>query len=113
MITDRPEQSSATDGASATYRGTATVEVPQLGCSRVDVELLGGRRRWSVGGRIAERPRWWRGEITWDGDGVLVEAGTRITVALDDGRAAKAVVEHAAAPRLQVRGIEPPPFAVP
>lgn len=97
-----------------TYEGPAVVEAPDCGTRHVEAELLGGRTRWSVGGRYAEGPRWWRGQLSWDGEPIELRAGTQITVELADGRSALAVVEAAPADdAVAVRGIEPPPFPVP
>lgn len=102
------------DGPQVTYTGAAVVEAPDCEPRQVEVELLGGRNRWSVGGRIAEGPRWWRGELSWDGEPAELCAGTRITLELENGRTAMAVVEAApATDAVAVRGIEPPPFSVP
>ena len=114
MINRAGSSDGSVEAAQVTYRGPAVVEVPEGEPRQVDAELLGGRNRWSVGGRIAEGPRWWRGELSCDGEPIDLRAGTQVIIELDDGRSAMAVVESAPAPdAVAVRGIEPPPFSVP
>lgn len=114
VINELGGTSGSAEHPQVTYTGSAVVEVPDCQPRRVAAELLGGRNRWSVGGQIAEGPRWWRGELSWDGEPIELGPGTQITVELDGGRAALAVVEAAPAARtVAVRGIEPPPFDVP
>ncbi len=113
MSTDTTTDRETVDSETVTYTGEAVVEAAGRQC-HVEVELEAGRRRWSVGGRMAEGPRWWRGEIAWPDQDQELRAGTRIAVTLVDGRSAPAVVESLIAPdRVAVRGIAPPPFPVP
>lgn len=79
------------------------------------VELLGGRDRHSVGGQIAEGPRWWRGRVTWQDGPVAVQPGVEVRLELDNGRSAVAVVEprpEATSGEAVIRGLGPPPFEV-
>jgi hypothetical protein len=113
-VEERGSSGRNAEGLQVTYTGPAVVEVPDAEPRHVDVELLAGRNRWSVGGRIAEGPRWWRGELSWDGEPIDLRAGTQITLELENGRSAMAIVEATpATDAVAVRGIEPPPFAVP
>lgn len=114
MISQAGGSAGSIQDLQVTYTGPAVIEVPDGEPRQVDAELLGGRNRWSVGGRIAEGPRWWRGELSWDGEPIDLRAGTQVVIELDDGRSAMAVVESApATDAVAVRGIEPPPFTVP
>lgn len=100
-------------GGAVTCSAVAVMEVPDGHRQPVRAELEAGRRRWSVGGCMAEGPRWWRGELAWDDPSEALPVGTRIELVLD-GRAGQAVVEARIAPgRAAVRGISPPPFDVP
>jgi hypothetical protein len=97
MTARSPSSGAIDDRSGVEYQGFALVDLPPGGRARVDVELVGGRDRWSVGGQIAEGPRWWRGRL----------AGG------DNGRTAPAVVERTAEPGILIRGLGPPPFEVP
>lgn len=79
--------------------------------------LIGGRDRHSVGGEIAEGPRWWHGQLRLGGDAIdAIDAiGAEVDLELDDGRTAVAVVEDIQGPpepELAVRGVGVPPFDV-
>ena len=79
------------------------------------VDLVGGRRRHSVGGQVAEGSRWWTGRIEWLHDPVVVRAGTVLDLELEDGRRAEAIVEPVKRVRtseLAIVGLGPPPFDV-
>ena len=79
-----------------------------------DAALVGGRRRWSVGGEYAEGPRWWRGELSVEGAPALPHAGAAIEVQLSNGRTAAAIVERSSTEHfLRITGVGAPPFEVP
>lgn len=97
------------------FESDAVVECPD-GVAPARVELIGGRDRYSVGGRIAEGPRWWLGEVELLHDYIDLRIGSSIVIELSNGRSAPAVVEELAAPtsrRASIRGLGPPPFDVP
>lgn len=96
------------------HRCRATIRWPDGELEDVEVELIGGRERHSVGGEIAEGFRWWAGRVR-PGDVVIDLAdGTEIVLELDDGEERRAVVELAEADpgQLPIRGLGPPPVAV-
>lgn len=106
--------SSPISGSAVDYRGAALVEVPDREPERIDVDLVGGRERWSVGGQIAEGVRWWRGELAPVSADLSLCEGTLIELVLDNGRTAPAVVEASGpGPAVAIRGLGPPPFEVP
>ena len=113
MTARSPSSGSIDDRSGVEYQGVALVDLPPGVRARVDVELVGGRDRWSVGGQIAEGPRWWRGRLAGGTDVVELTAGAHISLALDNGRTAPAVVERTAEPGILIRGLGPPPFEVP
>jgi hypothetical protein len=114
-MTARRMSSAATDDRPAVgYQGFALVELPPGRSERVDVELVGGRDRWSVGGQIAEGPRWWRGRLAGGQEVIELHAGAHISLALDNGRTAPAIIERATSePGIFIQGLGPPPFEVP
>ena len=86
--------------------------------ARVTVELKAGRDRHSVGGQIAEGPRWWVGRVAWETRPLSrdIEPGSVICIELSNGRVADAVVEDTSpdpVPDAAIRGLGPPPFEVP
>lgn len=98
------------------FDGEGVLRLPGRVIGGVHADLVGGRNRYSVGGQVAEGPRWWRGRIDWPGDEVEPSGGIEITIELDNGRSAVAVVEPApdeSAHAAIVHGIGPPPFDVP
>jgi hypothetical protein len=113
MTARHPSNAVTDDGTGVEYHGFAMVELPPGGRERVDVELIGGRDRWSVGGQIAEGPRWWRGRLAGGDEVVDLDAGAHISLALDNGRTAPAIVEQMAGAEILIRGFGPPPFEVP
>lgn len=94
----------------------AELELPDRHRDPVHVELIAGRCSYSVGGRIAEGPRWWRGKVQWDEDAPVVPDGVEIWLHLEDGACGVAVIEPAPASPAGVkviRGVGAPPFEVP
>lgn len=80
------------------------------------MELVGGRNRYTVGGEVAEGPRWWRGWLEWPGgDDQRMPCG-EVTLEFDNGRTGVAMVEsYSTGPEHSalVVGLGPPPFDVP
>lgn len=114
MSIDTGTTTGPTTAGGVTCTTTGFLGVPSGRPQPVAVELEGGRRRWSVGGRMAEGPRWWRGEVTWESADEVLDVGTLVRLTLADGRTGDAVVEGRAGQLGAVlRGISPPPFAVP
>lgn len=94
----------------------AEVELPDRHRDPVHVELIAGRSSYSVGGRVAEGPRWWRGKVHWDEDVPAVPDGVEIWLHLEDGGHGIAVIEPAPTSPAGVkviRGVGAPPFEVP
>lgn len=79
------------------------------------VELVGFRPRHSVGGRLAEGIRRWRGTMVWSERPPGLRVGATVTVTLDSGRTGMAVVDDVGDGEhpTSVRGMGPPPFHVP
>ncbi len=100
------------------FEGEAVIHLPWAGDATVRIELVGGRDRHSVGGQIAEGPRWWHGSVEWKGQrrAPKVDAGSEVQVQLPNGRVAVAVIERVTpdpAPAAEIRGLGAPPFDVP
>jgi hypothetical protein len=98
------------------YESDAVVVLPELGSVEVRIELVGGRDLHSVGGRIAESPRWWHGRLHWQAGPAELGLGLQVRVQLDNGRTGVARIE-AVEPEcegvVRIRGVGPPPFGVP
>jgi hypothetical protein len=99
------------------FEGEAVIHLPHASDATVRIELIGGRDRHSVGGQIAEGPRWWRGRVVLEDRARVprVDAGNEIRVQLVNGRTATAVVEYTTVdpvPEATIRGLGPPPFEV-
>jgi hypothetical protein len=100
------------------FEGEAVIHLPDADGAPARIELVAGRDRHSVGGAIAEGPRWWRGRIAWKHRAHSEHArkGCTVRVELSNGRAAGAVVEHTSPdhnPSATIRGLGAPPFEVP
>lgn len=111
----RPDSHRAWESDPVHFEGEGIVRIRDRTVP-VHADLVGGRDRHSVGGQIAEGPRWWRGRIDWSVDEVPPLDGGRLLVELDDGRCAPAIIaadpavpEHS----ISIQGIGPPPFDVP
>lgn len=99
----------------AHYDGDGILRLPDRVIEHVHADLVGGRNRYSIGGEVAEGPRWWRGRLDWPGDEDRPIGGIEITIELDNGRSAIAVIEpDPTAPEHStvIHGVGPPPFDV-
>lgn len=108
--------SSFTPGPPVGLRGVAVVHLPDGGAEEAEIDLLAGRDRYSVGGQIAEGPRWWRGRLQCTNRDVQLSPGAELQIELGDGRSGAVVVEEtlaAGAHVAAVTGVGPPPFRVP
>ena len=99
------------------FESGGIVRHSRLGECSAYLELIGGRDRHSVGGQIAEGPRWWRGRIVFPQRVRLgfIEAHQHLEVELPNGRAAIGVVRDdpsTSAVFVNVEGRGPPPFEV-
>lgn len=97
------------------FGGDAVVRLPDRSSRPARVELVVGRTRYSVGGRINESPRWWRGRLYWERSGPEIPPGAEVFIDLEDGWSGVAVVEPS--PTCEdsstvIRGIGPAPFQV-
>jgi hypothetical protein len=100
------------------FEGEAVIHLPDADDAPARIELVAGRDRHSVGGTIAEGPRWWRGRIAWKHSAhpEKVRKGCKVSIELSNGREAGAVVEHTSPdpnPMATIRGLGAPPFEVP
>jgi len=113
---DRSSQSTFQTYDPVSFRGGVCVRLPDRVIAHVRAELVGGRNRYSVGGQIAEGPRWWRGRLEWTGDEAEPMDSTAVIIDLTNGRSGTAVIEPdpaAPAHTAVVRGVGPPPFDIP
>jgi hypothetical protein len=99
------------------FEGEAVIHLPHASDAAVRIELIGGRNRHSVGGQIAEGPRWWHGRVIWKdrARAPQLDAGKEVRVRLMNGRTATAVVECTTVdtvPEVAITGLGPPPFEV-
>lgn len=97
-------------------RCAAVVHLPDGASVEAEVDLLAGRDRYSVGGQIAEGPRWWHGRLRCTNQQAHLDPGSQVRIELEDGRTGLAVVEAPSpdgANAAAVKGLGPPPFPVP
>ncbi|MCO8128504.1 hypothetical protein NHL50_14930 [Acidimicrobiia bacterium EGI L10123] len=98
------------------YHGDGVLRLGDRVIEHVHADLIGGRSHYSVGGRVAEGPRWWRGRVEWDGDDDQPVTCSEVIIEVDNGRSGVAVIEpapNAPAHSAVLHGVGPPPFEVP
>lgn len=98
------------------FHGDGALRLPERVIEHVHADLVGGRSRYSVGGRVAEGPRWWWGRLEYDGEDELPQPSSEVVIDLGNGRSGVAVIEpDPTAPpgTVVIHGIGPPPFDVP